>query len=216
MLWLKVLAGLTVIFIVIALWPLRFRFCYQRRGENDTIELALLTRNNNPIFKLEVPTIEFSNKLLKPMLRFGSQAHGPGGVAKKKGDLTLDFTDWSWRFMHFIGGIIKRNLRPFKSAIFYLLRKIYIQDFKWNTEFSTGDPALTGVSSGILWTIKSQIWAWVRRHTNVLAKPVIQVQPSFNHSCLSLEIVCIGEVRIGHIIIATIKFIRCRLKRKRG
>lgn len=216
MVWLMIVAILIVALALIALWPLRFRFSYTRIGDNDTIELALITKKNKTIYKLEVPFVDFSTKYLKPMLKFGSQAHGPKGVAKKEGDLTLDFSDWSWRFLRFIGHVIKQNLRPFKQAIYYLLRKTLIRDFRWSTEFSTGDAALTGVSSGILWTLKSQVWSWVRRHTKVSAKPVIQVQPSFNHSCLSLEIVCIGEVRIGHIIIATIKFIRCRLKRKRG
>ena len=83
-----------------------------------------------------------------------------------------------------------------------------IERFEWRTEFGTGDAALTGCLTGILWALKSTVLGFLSRRFVFEAPPQFTVSPLFNRTCLALEVFCIFRFTIGEIIVAVAQRIR--------
>lgn len=111
---------------------------------------------------------------------------------------------------------IKNALPTLRPVISYLLSKTVIKSLSWQTKFGLGDAASTGILTGIIWGVKSTLTNWfsarVKRfchHTQLAVIPV------FSAASFSMEVHCIFEVRLGHIIIAGATAIR-KIRQQRG
>lgn len=79
-----------------------------------------------------------------------------------------------------------------------------VERLTWRTVVGTGDAAATSYVTGSLWTFKSILIGWLRRHYTFLTAPVCNVVPDFDRSCLALEVSCIFRFTIGEIIVAVV------------
>jgi hypothetical protein len=94
----------------------------------------------------------------------------------------------------------------------YIRKKILLSKLEWETEFGTGDAAITGILSGVLWGIKGNLFTILKRH--VRSKKIsFNIIPYFDKELFKTYVHCIIQLKIGHAIIASIKALYLYFKR---
>jgi len=87
-----------------------------------------------------------------------------------------------------------------------LLLKTQCSYFSWVIEVGTGDPALTALTSGLLWNVATLFYHNLRTRTYLkLSKPDIKILPCFSGVCYRTKLHCIFIFYPGHIITAGIR-----------
>lgn len=121
-------------------------------------------------------TLEVKLILLWGLIKFQMPSL-KGWMQKRK----VDKTDKS--------GFSKRNIKNI-LLLWKVMRKIVICDkFCWITAFGLSDAAQTGVLSGMIWSIKGNILAFLKRFFIFNdKKPELKVIPDFKKAHLFLEI----------------------------
>jgi len=79
------------------------------------------------------------------------------------------------------------------------LKRIHLRKLVWETSFSTGDVALTGVVTGALWAVKGWLLAFVGNLFQLDAAH-IQVWPRWDNRIIETRVDCIVKTRLVHII----------------
>ena len=74
--------------------------------------------------------------------------------------------------------------------------------------FGAGDAAVTGSFTGILWALKGNVIGLVSNYFKLKQQPQIIVEPKFDQLMLNTSFSCIFSFRIGHAILAGIRFVR--------
>jgi hypothetical protein len=98
------------------------------------------------------------------------------------------------------------------DALNYIRRKVCITNLEWETEFGTGDAAITGILSGVFWGIKGNLFTIMKRHTHS-EHIAFKIIPYFDKELFKTYLHCIIKLKIGHAIIATAKIAYLYLKR---
>lgn len=88
------------------------------------------------------------------------------------------------------------------------LGKIRCERFRWVLEVGTGDPAATGLATGLLWNTGALICMNLHRQTRQKGWPELKIIPYFNGSRCQSVFHCTFTFTLGHIIIAGLKSLR--------
>ncbi len=212
--WLYILAILIIILILLLVMPVRADFLYQRQGADDLFRVKISSFGGLLNLNLVVPVVEQSFNWLKPFFRLVLRSR-VGGL-KLKEETILDPAEWSWERIKLWLKEAKWAVPIVKPGARYLLSKSVIRHLSWQTRLGTGDAAVTGMLAGLAWGLNSTLFAWLtHRVRKIVDRPKISVVPVFAASAFALDIHCIFEVRVGHIIIAGATAIR-KIWQQRG
>lgn len=106
---------------------------------------------------------------------------------------------------------IKEYYSNNKKWIDYFLRKAKIEKIYWLTSFGLGDAALTGISTGILWSVKNWILAIITN--NKKAKEIyINIFPNFGSDNIESQFSCIISWNFVYIIIVSLYLLIMKIK----
>lgn len=170
-------------------------------GANDKVILKIKTLFGLFKYKIEIPFVDLDMKNNGiPFLKLNTE------VEKNEDELIQENkTIVTFEEMKKTVRKVKYYLKHYDSAIEYVFEKMKISDFLWITEFGIGNAAVTGLLSGILWSVKSQLIT-IMRNNITCNKVTLNVIPKFNKESFKTTIHCIISTKIGYIIIAAIKF----------
>jgi hypothetical protein len=183
----------------------------QRNEENDTRLIVSLLKGLLK-FKIEIPKLALTEIANQPGIEVVGQVETAEGAPVKELKERAKISTVVHKLK-----IIKDFIDNYWGVVSYLLKAIKINKFSWVTEFGTGDAAVTGVATGVVWTLKGGILSILSRYLTLKdKKPELQVIPRFQQGGLYLDLNCIFAIRIGHIIIATIRFVFKKFLRQRG
>lgn len=194
------LALLVLLLIILLVVPVRVELLYHRQGADDLIKLrvTLLGRIH---LKLEVPEMEQRFSLLRPIFRVVWRSRL--GNLSGAGEATVNPMET------FLGkgfAVLKKvvNSWPrFRRALGYMLGRTVVRHFSWQTRLGTGDAAETGFLTGVCWAVLSAMLTWLINHVKAFTEtPKVSVVPLFKTAAFGLDVHCIFEFRVGHIIIA--------------
>jgi hypothetical protein len=102
---------------------------------------------------------------------------------------------------------IIENIRRYKRVINYLIEKTHFHRLFWKTEIGLDDAALTGMVTGIINILKSNLFAILNNKKNRPKEIHFKITPNFNNEVLRTDIDCIFTSKIGYIIIAGLKIL---------
>ncbi|QHS23023.1 DUF2953 domain-containing protein [Virgibacillus sp. MSP4-1] len=89
------------------------------------------------------------------------------------------------------------------------IQKIRITEFYWSTHIGIEkDAAITGVISGLLWSIKGSLTGLMYQNMNVLTQPQINIQPNFQRDLINTHLQCMLSFRIGQAMYAILQIAR--------
>ncbi|HHV39225.1 MAG TPA: DUF2953 domain-containing protein [Tepidimicrobium sp.] len=118
----------------------------------------------------------------------------------------------------FLGGFFKPRVKSFddrkkfkfhargllegknKKIVQFIWRKLALKKFVWKTKIGLSDAALTSFVYGIIWSFKTYILNLVLKGKKI-ESIALEIIPIFNEDRLDVELNCIFEIKLVHIII---------------
>lgn len=197
----------SVLLVGLTFLSIRVQIRYLREGSNDEFDLVISSFRGYLKYKLEIPHIELGLKLLRPFLKLKVETEGKEGtpITKARERILLPKLD----LLPDLAKKLFRHFLKYKPVIKYFEQHTRFHKIKWHTEFGLQDPAITGLLVGVVWAIKSNLYAVFQKNAQmILEPPEIAVIPNFQQTTLRLDINCIFDIKVGHIITAMIIFVR--------
>lgn len=212
--WLTVI---TLFMIGVSLLPLRFRFQYRKKEQDDYFSVTWQALPGVWGITMEVPFIKVSTSSVWPAFKLIAQLEGEKGwpLAEKEKNITLDERKLAKIYKKI--SLIVGRLGELKDLGRWFLGKITLREFSWCTEVGTKEAAKTGILVGILWSVKATVYGYLHSMAGkVIKEPQISVCPDFQQEKAFCNMVCIFDIRCGHIIIGGFKALSIIfLKKKR-
>lgn len=201
------------IFVVLLLLTLlilakvQFRLQYSRNQENDHLSIQVYMWKGLINHRLRVPAIKLKKKhLVHIRLKQKLQVENASGEKIYQGKNQLDVSGLKEIYHKIEHGI--SLLKEYQNEIGYFLNHLKIRQLSWSTNLGVGDAAVTGLLTGVVWTIKSNLVSGL--YQNVSEKnsyPHLQVEPDFQGRRFSTAVDCIFVIRIGYIMATGAKII---------
>ncbi len=205
---------LSALFLMTMFLRVRFDVGYRRDGEDDHLKIEMTMLKRLIRYKTEIPVVELDRFFLDPVLKVETDIENV--VSDPIEDKGMIVKIPIIKLIRKLPRFIKNGLHYFnryKTALYGLLKSIRCYRLKWITHIGLEDPADTGMVIGLIWSIKGFMYRVFRSNVGRMEqKPELSVIPNFGSSCLKLDFHCIFDMRIGHIIIAGLKFVKLRLK----
>jgi len=240
-----IILPLLIVPLIIYLIPINVFIEYQREDNKDQLKIWMEVFFGLITYKLHIPYIELKQLFARPLLKFRAEIEATGSPkmeVEKEKPLAIHEIDWEnlTKQIKFMKGFvdqfeaIERGLDTFKDELHrldeltlrnpILLRIIgtLILSIKgeckklvWKTNFGVKDPAVTGILTGVLWSIKGSIYSFLSQNTKKMVQPNLQVCPNFNQvDKLEVDFTSIFSLKLGNIITKGVKIIFKRYKRR--
>jgi hypothetical protein len=213
-----ILAAVFIVFGTI-LWamPIHFRLIYQRKEDDDHVIIDTTALGEIIRYRLKIPVTAITQRKSIPWIE--SEIESKSGETESHA-LAEQSKSWLWirYFLHNpdemqqkIGRLIDA-IHDYADFMRWVTDKIRFERFYWVTRIGLDDAALTAITVGMLWSIKSYIVATLwHKHCCTRAKPVVRVLPAYNREEFHMDFECIFSVRLGHIIGAGIRLLRYKI-----
>ncbi|SES70152.1 Protein of unknown function [Natronincola peptidivorans] len=180
-----------------------------REGENDEVIIVLSVLNGFFKYKIDIPFLDMvhtGNNLIR------AKIHNDTEVGNKKEQIN---DSWEEELNFNEIKIIFEEIQSFKkkywNVIEYIKGKLRIKKVLWYTKIGLEDAAITAIVTGIIWVIKTNIILFIRNTLN-LEDISIDVVPNYMSKKFALTFHCIVGLKIGYIIIASIKLLMMKFR----
>jgi hypothetical protein len=176
-------------------------------NKNDEIILEFKLLYGLIKYKVEYPLIEWKVKKKNVAVKVSEEVENntSSSVVKEK-DFGIDYIIEMYR--------TGRSLfKKYHQPIDYIIENTTWESISWNTEIGLNDAALTGLSTGLIKIIKTNILFFLNSKKVKFKKIDLDSIPNFKSQHIKTSLNCIFSVKIGHIIIAGLKILRLRYLR---
>jgi hypothetical protein len=197
-----ILVVLLLLFLLFILTPVRVEIVYWRQEQKDYAEVVVSFWFRWLRFRRTLPQMDWQG--LTRGLEMKTDK-------KQKVQITKDRVEELKENMNQMIDLIPdfiRNLRRF-------FRHVHCSQFHWKTVIGTGDAMETGMISGLMWTIKTNLYTFLNQWIQFDRLPEFEVVPHFTQSVLSISFQSIIRFRMGHAILAMSHVLRQYWKRRR-
>lgn len=176
---------------------------YQRQGDDDSLTVTIYCWRKLLFYQLEIPSISLSDQG-----RSWDEQNNETELDETESTEAEFQAAWRW-LKEVIGkpGLVMVLIRTLRKYIRYsrhltrLLRTaVCCEKFYWNTRFGTSDASVTGVVSGLLWSMKASIICRLAKQIRFISQPVIRVCPDFEDTKFITKFECIFSLRLGNVI----------------
>lgn len=178
---------------------------YRRKDSNDDLWVKVSMFHKLLNYDMQIPIIEIKNMQRAVWLKSKIKTQHSQQQTKEKREQRFIRKTLHYYLAH--PGRLQYVLRLFRYCARLYLRIIgnitialHCENFNWQTKYGAKDAALTGIVTGILWTIKSLILSRVQRKAVFESKPHIHVTPDFEEDDLKVDFQCIFSIRLGNVI----------------
>jgi hypothetical protein len=168
--------------IVVLLSEIKIRITYYREDKNDGLAITF-----SAIFGLINVKREFNPVQL--LLTEGAEKRVKGKTETAEFDYMKEYA-----------GLARR----YQRAIKYVKSRVIINKFQWHTVLGAGDAAVTGMATGVLWSVKTLVSFILNLIFKMKRVPDLNITPCFDGTMLRVRIDCILSIKIGHAITAGI------------
>jgi hypothetical protein len=191
-----------LLFPIFAFTSLQIRIIAEHNQRNDetVLEFALLWGLIK--FKINFKSVELGLDKIVNMLHIRSNVGGQDNSAQVKHHISV---------RQLLELLQRLDLGLIKKL--WLRRREFIPPVKcsqlvWITKVGLEDAAVTGISTGLLWSVKGLVYSVIcqMEHWHI-HKVELKVIPNFKQKLFEVHLDCIFKFTIGHIIIAGIKLL---------
>lgn len=194
---------LLLLFLIICFLPIYIKIDYQRQGQDDNFVLDFQVFFKFLKFKLELPFVETRfTKIFKELFI--------------EIDLIINkITKYNYQIEKELD-LKKLQLKRFKQLAYFLLNKNFFtkvikslkpqcKSLTWHSEYGLANPALTGISYGLFWSLIGIIITLLDSKVCSLNKYNLSIEPDFNQEKFKTHFQSIFSLWLGNIIITAFK-----------
>jgi hypothetical protein len=211
--WGWLLLSLALVLVIVWFSKVKLQAFYSRVGNNDRFYILVHGLLGLVRFKFEIPVIKFKG-LVRGIDVKSEAVNGLNSDLVAEGETNID-REKIIRYYNKLKRILQATF-DMKEWIKDTLGLVCCTDLKWTTRVGVGDAPETAITTGIVWTLKSSMLAYVFKFLNRDAKPQIRVIPQYNQTHFSTEFSCIAQIRLGHAILAGLHLLVRIMKVKGG
>ncbi|GIP32340.1 DUF2953 domain-containing protein [Paenibacillus sp. J2TS4] len=211
--WLFLAAALIVVAVIVFSSHLTFKLYVSRVRENDKIYIQLNALFGMIRLKYEVSALMF--KSLEKGLKMKTSQINENKATKMNDTEDLINLDKIKQYYH--------NFKVFLSQISNYwewmkgtLSRVKIKRLEWSTHVGAGDAPETAVLTGVVWSLKASLLGYLQQYVRLQSEPKINVQPQYNRTLFTTEVVCIAKIRLGYAIVAGLMLLIRMMKVKGG
>lgn len=95
---------------------------------------------------------------------------------------------------------LARHTRGIAEWVEETLDKVKCSRFIWETEIGLSDPTGTAIVTGTTWSIKTWLVGRLSYALRFQDDPILGITPQFHRPYFSTRIICIAEIRFGHVV----------------
>lgn len=99
-----------------------------------------------------------------------------------------------------------RVFNQVKHSFCHLLRNTRINKMVWETGYGLDDPFLTGMTAGLVWSVKGVLVSLISRCCRIMRTPQLKVVPDFRNTCLLTYFESVFSTRAVYIVTAFLLF----------
>lgn len=174
---------------------------YAHNGKDDELTLRIQVLRFIK-YKVQLPMLAVDDE--SPSVVYEEKREGPLGKKEIKEKFTVQrFIDDLRLLQRFLKHVV-----GFHTIVRKFMKKTSIDDFHWTTKIGTGDAALTGSASGVIWGIKGNALGIITNYMKLKTTPEIEVLPDFQQMMLKTTFKCMVSFRLGHAMLAGLKVLR--------
>ncbi|WP_378955533.1 DUF2953 domain-containing protein [Pelosinus sp. sgz500959] len=179
----------------------------KRDGSNDYIEIEVYIMKGLLIYRMQVPIIEIIGKEKSLWVESEIRAGEKQDKTHTKREQRFIKEKFKFYLTHpkKLRRIVKKlryYIRLYDQMMKNIIKALHCERLYWKTSYGSEDAALTGIMSGMLWTIKALLLTNLEKQVVFRAKPVIHVHPIFGHNHFEVDFQCIFSIRLGNVITA--------------
>ncbi|MDD3654764.1 MAG: DUF2953 domain-containing protein [Desulfotomaculaceae bacterium] len=196
--------------LFLLLSTVRLWLSYSRQGRNDYLVIGFSVWCGLIYYQFKLPAVKLKQEKKQPQIFFRARPEGREWWILDKGKKSMPLS--LSKILNSISKSIK-IWRMYRTAIDYLLDNVKLRRLTWRTELGTGDPAQTGLLTGLAWGVKGFILTVIYRLlTPGGARPEVEIAPSFQKACFKTAFDCVFEVRLGYLLITGLKALVIKYK----
>jgi hypothetical protein len=182
---------------------------YLRNDWDDHVVLSIYALKGILKYKYEISLLDIGKKGVKFSMvkEAGSEEKDIGQKDEKK-----DFIKLFDEFNH-LKKLYKENKILIRRINEYMGCRITLKDLKLDIDVGTGEACFTGIIGGLLWSIIGILDSYISSKLKVESKSV-DIKTDFIKKKLNIDLYCIFNVRIVHIIVVTVKILKYYLINK--
>ena len=178
---------------------------YQRDGSNDYIAIDVYMFRRLLAYSMQVPMIEIGDfkKLFWPTSKIKAGQRQDETHSKREQRFIKRTVRFYLLHPSKLRRIVKLGryyIRLYCKFMDKFTRVFHCEELHWKTVYGSEDAALTGIGTGMLWTIKVLMITRLKNHVIVTKKPIINVNPLFGQNSLKVDFQCIFSIRFGNVI----------------
>jgi len=203
-----IVALIVLLLVAVALVSeLRVKLAYFREGEDDEVDIDIKALYGLVRFRYKVPTIQLKPKLDGFRMKIKQQHTGQEPV--------VEFT--REEIETFIRKVRKllAHMKEYKDWLAGTLHHLHLTEMRWETRFGNGDAPETGLSAGVLWSLKSAVVGYASRWVTLAERPSLRVTPVFGRPCFRTEARLCMHTPIYRLVVVG-AMLMYRVVRKRG
>lgn len=157
-------------------------------------------------YTINIPLVKIDNNTASIVMKREAQ---PGGNPKSKNGTKREKITAS----KILNGIqdtkmVIKHVIGLHTIIRIFMRKVKVKKLEWKTIFGIGDASLTGILTGVAWSVKSSAVGLISQYMRLETEPIIMVTPAFQQTFSQTHLTCIIQFRIGHAIVAAIRLVK--------
>jgi hypothetical protein len=187
-----------IVFIILLLCLIRINIAieYNRDGVNDHIILSLFILKGLVKYKYEIPEVKTKRKgfIFKKVKEKGKKEKDK---SKKREKISYGYILKRIKYYRNLkksyGVLIEKILR-------YLKCRLQIKKLDFSATIGTDNAHQTAVLIGLCWSFAGLILSFIHNNLNLIEKN-INIKPDYMGKKFKVDLFCILNVRIGHIII---------------
>jgi hypothetical protein len=200
---LGILTSMFVTYLVLQV-KIYIELAYQRQREDDklTIKVRVLPR---AVYTLEVPFLQLEKQTDIPWIKSEldtSQGKTQTNIRREQKFLKNLANIYLWHPRHWRKLIREFDFyrKIYNTLLDKLLSKTTCEFFSWHTTYGCDDAAVTGLSIGALWALKTALMQKMQHRLRFTHKPKLQVTPAFGRNSFEVDLKCIFSIRLGNVI----------------
>lgn len=172
---------------------------YKRSGKDDYIAINIYMIKKLIAFSMEVPIVKIASS--DDCFWIESAINTPKGKDRLQTEgNSKKVNNKSLRGLRLFIRKIIYFIRLYYQTIDRILKSLVCEKLCWKTIYGSEDAAITGIMTGVIWTIKTLVLRKLESRIYYIGKPVITVTPIFGCNRFEVDFQCIFSIRLGNLI----------------
>ncbi len=208
------LLAMLILILISSALKIQVDFRYRRIKEEDHIEVDFRAFKGLWRASYQIPTLQLEWEK-GPQVEFEQVAKERVGVQATTSKARFRYIRWGWLSNLWLNApLLIEHFERLKRQFY---KGIHCKYLNWRVEIGYKDACQTAIVAGAFWSMFGFALSYLHKQVTMeVQAPTLVVAPQFNNEGFFCHFQCIFQLRIGHIILVGMRFVRTFKRGIRG